>query len=144
LLGVVGLSAVGWTAGATPDELNDQQECQKQIQAETDRLVRRIETMVRLLAEAEKVQSDSLTDLKDAQARVERLLQDQKDLRNKTEGALRTRALPTLTKPQTDLAQKTAEVRQQTETTRPDAAKALEKANQAMEQSARDLKETRS
>src|SRR4051794_16503722 len=50
------------TRAASPSEIADQKEKQRQIQAETDRLVRQIQTMVRVL-EYSKIDKTSERDL---------------------------------------------------------------------------------
>jgi hypothetical protein len=98
----------------------------------------------RLIAEAEKAQTDPLAALKDALAKVEQLIKEQKDLRDKTDEAGKTdqtHRLPYMAPKQDDLARRTEEVRQQSAVSKPETKQALETAAKAMDQATQTLKD---
>ncbi|MGH7222953.1 MAG: DUF4175 family protein, partial [Gemmataceae bacterium] len=102
------------------------------------------EELDRLIAEAEKAQADPLANLKDTLAKVEQIIKEQKDVRDKTDEAgktQQTQRLPYLEPKQTDLAKRTEEITQQPSAAKPETKEALDKAAKAMEQAAKPLKD---
>ncbi|HEY7426311.1 MAG TPA: DUF4175 family protein, partial [Gemmataceae bacterium] len=106
----------------------------REVKAELDRLI----------TETEKAQADPLTSLKDTLAKVEQIIKEQKDVRDKADEAdktAQTQRLPYLEPKQQDLARRTEEVNQQPAAAKPETKKALDNAAKAMEQATKPLKD---
>ena len=96
----------------------------------------------RLIAEAEKAQADPLANLKDTLAKVEQIIKEQKDIRDKTDEAGKTaqpQRLPYMAPKQEDLAKRTEELPKQPAAAPPTTKKALDGAAKAMDQATKTL-----
>jgi hypothetical protein len=106
----------------------------REIKAELDHLI----------ADAEKAAADPLANLKDALAKVEQIIKEQKDVRDKAEEAdktQQTQRLPYLEPKQEDLAKRTEELEKQPSAAKPETKQALDNAAKAMEQATKPLKD---
>lgn len=98
----------------------------------------------RLLAAAEKEQTDPLSSVRDTLAQVEQLIKEQKDVRDKADEAgkaQQTQRLPHLEPKQRDLTRRAEEINRQPSAAKPQAKEALSRAAQAMEQAAKPLQD---
>jgi hypothetical protein len=98
----------------------------------------------RMIAQAEKQQSDPLAALQKAAETVDRLIKEQKDARNKTQEATQTKhpeRLPPLAGKQEDLAKRTDDLSQQPTPAKPQTQAALDKAARAMEEAGKALQQ---
>lgn len=98
----------------------------------------------RLLTDAEKAHTNPLAHLQNKLAKVEQIIKEQKDLRDKADEAGKTRQtqrLPFLEPKQADLAKRTEEIQQQPSAAKPETKHALDEAAKAMEQAAKPLKD---
>ncbi|HWG43902.1 MAG TPA: DUF4175 family protein [Gemmataceae bacterium] len=98
----------------------------------------------RLITETETAQADPLANLKDTLAKVEQIIKEQKDVRDKTDEAektAQTQRLPFMAPKQEDLAKRTEEIQQQPTAAKTETKKALDNATKAMEEATKTLKD---
>ena len=98
----------------------------------------------RMIAEAEKQQTDPLAALQNAARTVDRLLKEQKDTRDKTQEAqaqAHAERMTPLARKQEDLAKRTEDLQQQPMPAKPQTQEALDKAARAMESAGKALQE---
>jgi hypothetical protein len=103
-----------------------------------------LQDLDRRIAEAEKERGDPLAALQKAGEKIDRLLQEQKDLRDKAAeatSAQKMQRLPAMTGKQQELGKQTEQLSQETPSSQPQALAALEKAAEAMEKASKDLQE---